>query len=138
MKVIYSHFLLISVLIGLASCMSSSPGSSSAPEKDYSQYTNMADVFRSIGGIQVNGYGENVEILLRGNNTFLGNTMPLFVLNNVPLSRRYRDINQINPADIEDVRIVKGLHAINRWGNEANHGAIMIQTKTSKESYSRK
>ncbi len=133
MKTVYKISMMCLLAVFLGSCASQTGGTASAdkdkPAKDYSSYTNMADVLRSVGGIQVSGYGQNVTVTLRGVNTFTGDTQPLYVVNKIPMGTDYGLINQIAPQDIDDIRVLKGTYAINRYGNLGRNGAILITTE---------
>jgi len=81
-----------------------------------------------------------MRILLRGVRSFGANTnnQPLFIFNGAPLSfgndqnaaSQVLDfINNINPADIEDVTILKGANGTALYGPEGVNGVIIITTK---------
>ncbi len=65
-------------------------------------------------------------LLIRGNNT-LGDNKPLIVLDGIP----NRDLNQLDPADIESFTILKDASAA-IYGTQAANGVILIQTKRGK------
>jgi len=68
-------------------------------------------------------------ISVRGRTTIFGNPNPLIVVDNFP----YRgDINNINPADVESVTILKDASAAAIWGALAGNGVIVITTKKAK------
>lgn len=81
-----------------------------------------------------------MRILLRGVRSFGANTnnQPLFVFNGAPLSfgndqtaaaQALDFINNLNPADIEDVTILKGANGTALYGPEGVNGVIIITTK---------
>lgn len=87
----------------------------------------------------VNAYGQNDDIsqmVLRGNSLLL-NIYPLIVLDGTPLKRsnsvtgQIQISNFINPANIANITILKGLAATNRWGSEGANGVILITTLTA-------
>jgi TonB-dependent starch-binding outer membrane protein SusC len=65
-------------------------------------------------------------LFIRGNNT-LGDNSPLIVLDGIP----NRDLNQLDPADIESFTILKDASAA-IYGTQAANGVIMITTKRGK------
>jgi len=84
-----------------------------------------------------------MRILLRGIRSFGqdSNNQPLFVFNGAPLSfgsdldaadRAVEFINNLNPADIEDVTILKGANGTAMYGPEGVNGVIIITTKKVK------
>lgn len=81
-----------------------------------------------------------MRILLRGIRSFSQNTntQPLFIFNGAPLSfgndqngasQVAEFINNFNPADIEDVTILKGANGTALYGPEGVNGVIIITTK---------
>ncbi|MGN6803864.1 MAG: SusC/RagA family TonB-linked outer membrane protein [Ginsengibacter sp.] len=67
------------------------------------------------------------SILIRGSGT-LGNTSPLVVVDGIP----DRDLNAINPNDIESISILKDASAA-IYGARAANGVILVTTKHGKE-----
>lgn len=133
MKTIKSVLMGISMLFFLSNCASTTQGTGGKGlnKNDYSKYTSMVQVLQSIGGVIVKGSGQNTTIQLRGQNSLNLTQEPLFVVNSVPIGRAYSQIDHINPTDLVDVRIEKGLYATNRWGSEGNSGVIMITTRNN-------
>ncbi|NII26779.1 SusC/RagA family TonB-linked outer membrane protein [Pseudoflavitalea sp. X16] len=81
-----------------------------------------------------------MRVLLRGIRSFgeNSNNQPLFILNGTPLSfgsdiasaSLVMDfINNINPADIENVTVLKGANGTALYGPEGVNGVIIITTK---------
>ena len=90
--------------------------------------------------------GGSSRIVLRGENSLLGDNQPLFVLDGVPLDNYIglsfegivagqggydygTVINDIDPALIESITVLKGPNAAALYGSRAANGAIVIQTK---------
>ncbi|WP_190809692.1 SusC/RagA family TonB-linked outer membrane protein [Flagellimonas sp. S3867] len=90
--------------------------------------------------------GSGTNIRIRGNVSITGNNQPLFVVNGVPFntdtnaesnvttgngsvsaSSRFLDLD---PNNIEDISILKGLSATVLYGNQGRNGVILITTKT--------
>jgi TonB-linked outer membrane protein, SusC/RagA family len=95
-------------------------------------------------GVQINrssgdpGVGANIQI--RGQNTITGSNQPLIIIDGVPVSNstigdarggvaQQSRLNDINPADIESMQILKGASAAGLWGSRAANGVIVITTK---------
>lgn len=92
--------------------------------KDYSMYTNIYEVLRTIPGVQVNG----TVITIRGVGTSLTNsTEPLFVLNGLVVST----IDEINPGDVESIEVLRGPDT-SMYGAKGANGVIVINLKRSK------
>ncbi|SKD04196.1 TonB-linked outer membrane protein, SusC/RagA family [Chitinophaga ginsengisegetis] len=81
-----------------------------------------------------------MRVLIRGIRSFstTSNNQPLFILNGTPLSFGSDNgsaamimdfINNINPADIENVTVLKGANGTALYGPEGVNGVIVITTK---------
>ncbi|MBZ5855520.1 SusC/RagA family TonB-linked outer membrane protein [Flavihumibacter profundi] len=66
-------------------------------------------------------------ILIRGLNSFGGGTSPLFVVDGIP----DRDFSRINPADIENITVLKDASAA-IYGVRSANGVILVTTKRGK------
>jgi len=104
-----------------------------------------------VAGVQVNQFGGSVgassRITIRGNSSFSSNQQPLIVVDGVPIAndtQRSGDnhytgvdygsgLNDINPADIESMTVLKGGSAA-LYGMRAGRGVILITTKSGKNS----
>ncbi|MFK7806289.1 MAG: SusC/RagA family TonB-linked outer membrane protein [Saprospiraceae bacterium] len=100
-------------------------------------------------GVQIaspNGVdGGTTRITIRGNNNFSGQNQPLIVVDGVPMENspgmtdiaRGQDwgsaINNINPADIESMNVLKGPTASALYGSRGANGVILITTKRGKK-----
>ncbi|MCB9282700.1 MAG: SusC/RagA family TonB-linked outer membrane protein [Lewinellaceae bacterium] len=111
--------------------------------------SNGPDILNSLhgksAGVQIstpNGVdGGTTRITIRGNNNIKGNNQPLIVVDGVPIENdpglqdigRGVDwgsaINNINPADIENINILKGPTASAKYGSRGSNGVILITTK---------
>ena len=96
-------------------------------------------------GVQIanpNGVdGGTTRIVIRGNNNIDANNQPLIVIDGVPLenSPGLEDIgrgvdwgsaiNNINPADVESMNVLKGPTASALYGSRGANGVILITTK---------
>ncbi len=90
--------------------------------------------------IQSADMNPQMRVLIRGIRSFstTSNNQPLFILNGTPLSfgsdinsaAMIMDfINNINPADIENVTVLKGANGTALYGPEGVNGVIIITTK---------
>ena len=90
--------------------------------------------------------GAGSRIRIRGANTILGSSDPLIIVDGSPLNSSITKIvnggssssgavnfgsrlNDINPADIASVQVLKGASAAALWGSRAANGVIVITTK---------
>ncbi len=90
--------------------------------------------------------GAGSRIRIRGANTILGSSDPLIIVDGSPLNSATTKIvnggssntgavnfgsrlNDINPADIASLQVLKGASAAALWGSRAANGVIVITTK---------
>lgn len=115
------------------------------PEADIARVlSGKASGVNIVGTGGLAGSGTNIRI--RGNVSITGDNQPLFVVNGVPFntstnaetntstgngsvsaSSRFLDLD---PNNIEDISILKGLSATVLYGNLGRNGVILITTKT--------
>lgn len=68
--------------------------------------------------------GADFDMTIRGLQSFEGSNSPLVLVDNIPMS-----INDVNPADIESVSVLKDAASAAIYGARAAYGVIMITTK---------
>ena len=73
----------------------------------------------------------NATVSIRGRSTLFANAEPLIVLDGFPYEGT---INQINPADINTIDVLKDAAAASIWGTRASNGVIVITTKKGKNN----
>lgn len=88
--------------------------------------------------------GAEVNLLIRGRNSFRSGTAPLFIIDGVPFMINSGSLaqvgdplaqnpfNSINPADIESIEVLKDADATAIYGSQAANGVVMITTKKGK------
>lgn len=95
--------------------------------------------------------GAGSTIRIRGANSITGSSNPLIILDGIPIDNsttygggnnstggrtggvsQQSRLNDINPADIASVNILKGASAAALWGARASNGVIVITTKEGK------
>lgn len=109
-----------------------------------------ASLYGKAPGLQIQstpgGATSGVSLNIRGFASITGNTQPLIVMNGVPIrsgefnngsywsNQRIQGngLTDLNPADIEDITILKGASAAALYGSEANNGVVMITTKSGR------
>ena len=70
---------------------------------------------------------DGASLLIRGLNSFGGGTSPLIVVDGIP----DRDLNRLNPDDIENITVLKDASAA-IYGVRSANGVILITTKRGK------
>jgi iron complex outermembrane receptor protein len=101
-------------------------------------------------GVTINatpgGATSGVSVSIRGFSSISGNTQPLLVLDGVPIRNgearntdywgdqriRGNGLLDLNPADIENISILKGASAAALYGSEAVNGVMLVTTKSGK------
>lgn len=84
--------------------------------------------------IQTDGSpGGGATVHIRGIGT-LNNTDPLYVIDGIPTKR---GLQEINPADIESIQILKDASSATIYGARAGNGVIIVTTKKGKKGYNR-
>ncbi len=96
-------------------------------------------------GVQITGAGGAIgassRVVIRGNSSLNGDNQPLIVVDGIPVNNKISNntdlagvldlgsgLNDINPADIESVSVLKGASAA-LYGMEAGNGVLLITTK---------
>ncbi|RRB07710.1 SusC/RagA family TonB-linked outer membrane protein [Larkinella rosea] len=101
-------------------------------------------------GVMINatpgGATSAVSISIRGLSSITGNTQPLIVMDGIPIRNgevrnndywgdqriRGNGLLDLNPADIENISILKGASAAALYGSEAVNGVVLVTTKRGK------
>ncbi len=102
-----------------------------------------------VSGVRINQSsgdpGAAPDILIRGQKSILLSTKPLFVVDGIPVVagigssgvdgvERPSKIADIDPDDIESIKILKGGAAAALWGSKAANGVVLITTKRGKNA----
>lgn len=86
-----------------------------------------------VAGVQITNSGSpgsSPQIRIRGVGTVYGNANPLYVVNGV----WYDDISFLNPADIENMTILKDASSEAIYGIRAANGVVLITTKKGRNA----
>lgn len=113
--------------------------------------TNFATaLYGKAPGVTINatpgGATSGVNINIRGLSSITGNTQPLIVMDGIPIRNgearngdywgdqriRGNGLLDLNPADIENISVLKGASAAALYGSEAVNGVILVTTKSGK------
>lgn len=77
--------------------------------------------------------GADMTVEIRGVNSIYGNTQPLYVVDGIPVA----NINDINPADIERMDVLKDASSTAIFGSRGANGVVIVTTKKGKRGQSR-
>ena len=90
--------------------------------------------------------GAGAYIQLRGQSTITGDLQPLIVIDGMPMynstlmmsatggTQQQSRLNDINPADIASIEVIKSAAGAALWGSRAANGVIVITTKKGKNN----
>ncbi|RKR85503.1 TonB family protein [Mucilaginibacter gracilis] len=85
-----------------------------------------------VAGVQIGGGIDNLNsgqnIAIRGSNSLLNNTDPLYVIDGV-LAQNFKP-GSIRPEDIKSVDVLKDAKASAIYGSRASNGVVVINTKS--------
>ena len=112
-------------------------GSATVVKSDDIAKTQSSDVTRAlegvVAGVQMTTasgtLGSSPSIMVRGISSMSAGTAPLYVVDGIPYSG---DMNNINPADIESMTVLKDAASNALYGARGANGVIMITTKKAK------
>ncbi|CAN0519456.1 unnamed protein product, partial [Laminaria digitata] len=74
--------------------------------------------------------GSQVQIQIRGGNSYLGDNNPLYVVDGFPITG---GIDFLNPSDIKTIDILKDASATAIYGSRGANGVVMITTKAGRK-----
>src|SRR5690625_2126798 len=91
---------------------------------------NLAGQFAGLIAVQRSGEPgyDNAEFWIRGVSSFAGGTSPLVLVDGVP-----RDMNDIEPDEIETFTLLKDAAATSVYGSEGANGVVLITSKRGRE-----
>lgn len=89
----------------------------------------------TVAGLNINALGSNAEgsefqLRIRGSNSITASNTPLIVLDGVPYSGRF---SEINPNDIQSIEILKDASSTAIYGSRGANGVMLIQTKKGRK-----
>lgn len=93
-------------------------------------------------GVYVQGgsgkLGQIINVRIRGTSSIAGNNQPLYIIDGMPFTDLFPNFSQnepvsilsfINPADIENIEIIRDASSAAYFGSMASNGAVIITTK---------
>ena len=92
----------------------------------------LADYLRRVSGVRVSGNGPSASILIRGTETAIGSSDPLFVLDGIKIGRDFsRVYSLVNMNKVNKIKVLKGIEASASYGMEGGNGVIEIFTEAN-------
>ena len=105
-------------------------GSADEVNNDRSNNIPLDMHLKGLAGVTVQGSGANAKVLVRGVNSFLGETEPLFVVNNMVVNGGYSAAYLLlNANDIKSVTVLKDASSASIYGVRGANGVIIITMK---------
>ena len=122
-----SAILLIATSALLLSCSSTKTAYISEPET-YNSASNLTEYLTQVPGLMVSGEGANAKFKVRGVNSLMSGSDPLFVLDGTPMMGGYKSVyNLVDVKDIKAAKLVRGPDAT-FYGSRGSAGVIEIKT----------
>jgi TonB-linked SusC/RagA family outer membrane protein len=92
-----------------------------------------------VAGVQINQYsgqpgGRGVGFRIRGAASLFADNQPLIVIDGLPITG---SINNINPAEIETITVLKDASSTSLYGSRAANGVILLTTRHAKPGESK-
>lgn len=88
------------------------------------------DHLKRVPGVKVSGTGSDAQVIIRGINTFHGNTEPLIVLNGVVLTGGLQSAIASIPVDqIKRINVLKNGGDTAMYGSRGGNGVIEVTLK---------
>jgi TonB-dependent SusC/RagA subfamily outer membrane receptor len=124
-------FFFFFLVIFSVSCSSSKNANqldeASAEQMEQRDMTvSLEDRLRKVPGVTVSGSGADASVNIRGSNSILGSSEPLFVVGGVAVGG-FSDARQIvNVAEIKSIRVLKSSAQTAMYGTRGASGVIKI------------
>jgi len=118
------------LLLGSLGCATTSQHSQAIESQDYTSYWTLEDFLRRANGVQLNGSGDDIQVIIRGHKS-ISNPMsqPLFVVDGQKAGRNYSRVSSMfSRGDINSVKVLPpGASA--QYGMQGHYGVIEIESK---------
>ena len=72
-----------------------------------------------------------ISIRIRGSNTFLGSTEPLYIIDGARVQSGPGGLLFLDPSEIAKIEVLKDIGSTSVYGSEGANGVILITTKRS-------
>ncbi|WP_299180454.1 lipopolysaccharide assembly protein LapB [uncultured Aquimarina sp.] len=93
-------------------------------------------------GVVMGNNNDSSQMIIRGFSSIQGSNHPLFIIDGVPISRNSglsaqnkSRMDFVDPSNIADITVLKGLAATNRYGSLGSNGVVIVTTKTYLSNY---
>ncbi|WP_299436174.1 TonB-dependent receptor plug domain-containing protein [uncultured Aquimarina sp.] len=115
----------------------------SADEISDDEFTLGSAMAGKFAGVKMGNNNDAGQMQIRGGfGSFVLTNYPLFVIDGVPIPRSSitssANMDFIDPNNIADITVLKGLAATNRYGSLGSSGVVIVTTKSGKSKYTPK
>jgi TonB-dependent SusC/RagA subfamily outer membrane receptor len=114
-----------------------SVSSITAHDVETSRVSRIEELFRRVPGVQVTRTAAgDFSVRIRGAQSFMSNTEPLYILDGVPLGGGVASsaLSAINPQDVARIDVLKDAGATAIFGTQGSNGVIVITTKRNRDT----
>jgi len=120
---------LIAVAAGCASLRSPEPADDSDSIRSHGQ--GMEELFAGkFPGVEVFRVPSGgISIRIRGSNTFLGSSEPLYIIDGARVQSGPGGLLFLEPGDIRKIEVLKDIGSTSIYGSDGANGVILITTK---------
>ncbi len=88
--------------------------------------SNISALEGRVAGVQVSEVGASNFFSIRGVSSLDANAQPLYIVDGLPYTGKYEDID---PQSIASINVLKDASAVALYGTKAANGVIIVQTK---------
>ena len=133
---LFTLLLTLGSLLLVQSCKINNAVTHTAPaeinDKTYEMNESQVtwdNVFNGIAGLRVTGRSPNLSFNVRGYNTIMGSSQPLFVLEGLPLGHDFASLEgAILAEQVHQIKVLKGPEA-SEYGVRGSNGVIEVTMK---------
>ncbi len=118
------------LLLGSLGCATTSQQSNQAQTSEYTSYWTLEDFLRRASGVQLNGSGNDIQVIIRGQKSISNPfAQPLFVVDGQKAGRSYARVSSMfSRGEINSVKVLPpGASA--QYGMQGHYGVIEIETE---------
>ncbi|PAU94744.1 hypothetical protein CK503_04520 [Aliifodinibius salipaludis] len=120
------------LLLGSIGCATTSQHSQAIESQDNTTYWTLEDFLRRANGVQLNGSGNDIQVIIRGHKSISNPfSQPLFIVDGQKAGRNYYRVSSMFArGEINSVKVLPpGASA--QYGMQGHYGVIEIESKYS-------
>ena len=131
MKIAPYSTLLVGLFLVFSSCSGTkkTAETTTAMPANTGVYQTLADHLRRNPSVKIIGTGEDIQVMLRGVDSFGGSVEPLYIIDNNQMDTYAQASRSVDVNDIRSVQVMNMMEATTSYGLRGSRGAIVIRTK---------